>query len=536
MMYSALKRPRLLSACALVTALAACGGDSPTEPTSARVGPDGGTFILGDVSLAFPPGAVSDEITVTVHIAETFQQSPLAVAGSVYELGPDGIQFAKPVELMIAYDPDSLPVGVRGSELRLYTSSADAWEEVTGSFPAPGKLKVSGEIESFSVYGVLGVPAVSVTIDDDRVWLGLAAFAQMQANVRDRDGTRMPSRVVTWSSSAPDIASVDDQGRVAGVAMGDATITATAEGKIGTASVTVSELSWQAEALATPGLRDVWGTSPTDVYAVGDGGAIVHYDGVDWTEMDSGKEAALRDVWGTSSFDVYAVGDGVVLRFDGAIWDDEPLAPGRDLFGVWGAPGGEVFAVGRPLVVIRRSDGRWEEDTHDLSAEDGTFQEVWGTSATDVYAAGWLEDAGARRGVVLHWDGFDWSVAYLAGEELEIEGLWGSPAGGSVFAGGRYLDGTHRRVVLRGPVSWSDSDLGNSSMIHGISGTSRDDVYAVGARSLQYLNGIEWKAHTIPLIGADNYYRGIWRQGTEVFLVGETMEGGGRGLAARGGR
>ena len=62
-------------------------------------------------------------------------------------------------------------------------------------------------------------------------------------------------------------------------------------------------------------LRDVWGTSTTDVYAVGDSGTILHYDGATWNSMTSGTSLLLFGVWGMSSSDFVAVGEfGVILR------------------------------------------------------------------------------------------------------------------------------------------------------------------------------------------------------------------------------
>ena len=34
-------------------------------------------------------------------------------------------------------------------------------------------------------------------------------------------------------------------------------------------------------------LRAVWGSSATDVFAVGDAGTIVHYDGTTWSSMNT---------------------------------------------------------------------------------------------------------------------------------------------------------------------------------------------------------------------------------------------------------
>lgn len=48
----------------------------------------------------------------------------------------------------------------------------------------------------------------------------------------------------------------------------------------------------------TSALRAVWGSCADDIYAVGDGGAIVHYDGSSWSVMSSGTTSDLLAVWG----------------------------------------------------------------------------------------------------------------------------------------------------------------------------------------------------------------------------------------------
>ena len=67
-----------------------------------------------------------------------------------------------------------------------------------------------------------------------------------------------------------------------------------------------------------PGLSAIWGSSPSDIYAVGTRGVIIHYDGSSWNEMDSGTENDLLAVWGSSANDIYIAGaDGTILHYDG---------------------------------------------------------------------------------------------------------------------------------------------------------------------------------------------------------------------------
>ena len=66
------------------------------------------------------------------------------------------------------------------------------------------------------------------------------ATAQLEATVRDHNGQEMTGEVVTWSSSAPTVATVDASGLVSAVENGVATITATVGTVSGTANVTVA--------------------------------------------------------------------------------------------------------------------------------------------------------------------------------------------------------------------------------------------------------------------------------------------------------
>jgi hypothetical protein len=68
-------------------------------------------------------------------------------------------------------------------------------------------------------------------------------------------------------------------------------------------------------------LIDIWGTSSSNVYAVGEDGVLLHYNGSAWSEIASGTTADLYGIWGSSASNVYAVGAfGTLLRYDGNSW------------------------------------------------------------------------------------------------------------------------------------------------------------------------------------------------------------------------
>ncbi|HET7425700.1 MAG TPA: Ig-like domain-containing protein [Gemmatimonadales bacterium] len=83
----------------------------------------------------------------------------------------------------------------------------------------------------------LPVASVSITPSSSRIVPN--ATVQLEATTRDSTGATLSGRQVTWSSSDEGVTTVSSKGLVTGVAAGNATITATSEGKSETASVEV---------------------------------------------------------------------------------------------------------------------------------------------------------------------------------------------------------------------------------------------------------------------------------------------------------
>ena len=60
----------------------------------------------------------------------------------------------------------------------------------------------------------------------------------------------------------------------------------------------------------------MWAGSDNNIFAVGDGGTIVQFDGNAWSKATSPTTNNLRAIWGSSPTNIYAVGEGgVVLHY-----------------------------------------------------------------------------------------------------------------------------------------------------------------------------------------------------------------------------
>src|SRR5438093_5827864 len=211
---------------------------------------------------------------------------------------------------------------------------------------------------------------------------------------------------------------------VLGPIVGAQTATATVTGLNGspltftaTANPAANTLTWTSEQLPSGTYGGTWASSAADVFAVGAGGTIRHFNGSSWELQNSGTLNDLHGVWGSSSADVFAVGDsGTILHYDGSNWTTQPASrfpapfanaiPWR-IASVWGSSATDVFAVGSDprnsvagytvVSPVWHYDGTtWTADT-----VGGCFlRAVWGSSSADVFAVG---DG------VLHYDGATWN-------------------------------------------------------------------------------------------------------------------------------
>jgi len=97
-------------------------------------------------------------------------------------------------------------------------------------------------------------PVATVTVSPASANVAVGALQQFTATPKDAGGNPLSGRVVTWASGNTALATVSGSGLVTGVAAGTMTITATSEGKSGSATITVT--SGGGTILFTEGFED----------------------------------------------------------------------------------------------------------------------------------------------------------------------------------------------------------------------------------------------------------------------------------------
>ena len=106
----------------------------------------------------------------------------------------------------------------------------------------PGNAVITAVIDGvpgFANVTVRLVPVAAVAITPNNVTLGVGKAMTLSATLTDAAGNILTGRTITWSSSDTRAVTVDQSGVIRGIRRGNSVITATAEGKLGTASVRV---------------------------------------------------------------------------------------------------------------------------------------------------------------------------------------------------------------------------------------------------------------------------------------------------------
>jgi uncharacterized protein YjdB len=132
-------------------------------------------------------------------------------------------------------------------------------------------------------------PVASVSVTPSSVALAPGGSSQLTAVPRDADGNALTDRTVTWSSASLAVATVSTTGLVAAVSVGGpVTITATSEGRSGTAAITVAPVPVGSVSVSPLNSTVVAGTSaPLTATTKDAAGNVLTGRTVTWTSSNS---------------------------------------------------------------------------------------------------------------------------------------------------------------------------------------------------------------------------------------------------------
>jgi hypothetical protein len=159
----------------------------------------------------------------------------------------------------------------------------------------------------------------------------------------------------------------------------------------------------------------VAGTSPTDVWAIGDDGrhhgVVIHFDGTSWRGV-TGLPNTFRVVTARAPDDAWVDG----MHWDGARWSAAPFAGSPTITAMWARSPTDAWAVGQAGVVQHWDGVRWTAVTSGAVYDLDT---VFGFGPDDVYVGGALT-------TLRHWNGSAWSDVSAGLPSGNVRQLWGA--------------------------------------------------------------------------------------------------------------
>ena len=328
------------------------------------------------------------------------------------------------------------------------------------------------------------------------------------------------------------------------------------------------EYTWTIDTLAYPGsfqtnMRDIWASSPTDVYVVGHNflnrGQMYHYDGKTWREIlqihpDERGNAAigLAAIFGFGPTDIWVVGQRIyvnpnrppnyldsslVIHYDGRQWREQRIEGGRYLKAVWGNSPVSLWAGGWTKYIYRYDGALWQRDSLPITVQtDGFFQvEAFeGTASGGVFAIGNTHHNSTATTIHYFFQRREnrWIVVdsfFVAPGRIESKwgrvDLWSSPSA-TLYSCGK---GVHR---------WTGSGweilFDHPNILSRIAGTSDSNIFVVGhLGTVLHFNGRDWYQYG-QFADPNAVLWGIWTDGKETIIVGHTADYPQRTLILRG--
>ena len=251
---------------------------------------------------------------------------------------------------------------------------------------------------------------------------------------------------------------------------------------------------WVPQECGNIALNDIFVLDGEHMWAVGDSGTIVFYDGTEWRAQNSGTGENLRGVFALDLKNVWAVGDkGTVLFCNAAAveptWEQQESGTSHGLNGVSGvmsmADAPYLWAVGNEGTIIFYDGSEWRDE------KSGTSRLLRGVSALSTEQA-WAVGNG---GTILHRKSEEGGAIWVPEESgTTSASLYGVSVmnGDNVWAAGVTI-GNKEMILFYDGEKWSTSYSGDSGTIYDVKALGEDRVWASGNHGLiLFFDGETW--------------------------------------------
>lgn len=282
-----------------------------------------------------------------------------------------------------------------------------------------------------------------------------------------------------------------------------------------------------------PNFLGIWGSSKTNIIAIGEVGLMRTYDGTKWSPVDGrlkvqtstgGPQTTIMDtlnsIAGSGSDDIWIAGENLTaFHYNGAFWSEVERvnSSGQGWKSVYSLGRGVALFVGPANVSMicetNSTGAQCKKSTWNTDPTRAFNQNaVWGSSRNNIWSVGdW--------GSILHFNGMQWEPYSNATIHI-LRAIWGTGPNDIYVAGdsGRILrwDGVALREFATGVTPWTMS---------AISGTGPTDIWFVGAGGqILHFDGTAWRVMSTG--NSNDALNSIWSSATNrAWAVGNGKNG-----------
>lgn len=253
--------------------------------------------------------------------------------------------------------------------------------------------------------------------------------------------------------------------------------------------------SWDQPTPTGHRLSAAWSFSPSDVWAAGGAGTVLHYDGQSWAVEQTPICEEILGLWGSSPTNLWAVGaEGRILHRTSSGWTILQSGTCKNLQAVWGASATDIWAVGDEHTVLHGGTQGFSAVAFPTTDH---LRDIIGFASNDVWAVG--------MDGIYHFDGAAWSTAKT--DNWALNAIWGSDSDHLFVAGFAWGDNSDAVWMFsKATVSTPTRQLLSGNRDPALRGTSANDVWFFSSNQGYHYDGTTWRSFgvgsTYPVINA----------------------------------
>ena len=272
-------------------------------------------------------------------------------------------------------------------------------------------ITFGGEISSSVLYDVAIISENNIWAVGE-IWIAdTSSLGYTKYNAVHWDGTNWELKRIYYYGSC---SAVEYPPLMAIWAFNESDLVITNGGSIGWFNGTNVILDCRINALLSGEIKKIWGSSSNDLYIVGTEGNIAHYNGTNWTKIESNTTLNINDIWGdynekTQEWEILAVGGNILAGYDNIILQVQSNSTallnaegtGWPLSGIWFKSNRKYYLVGSGIYKkAHLNESLWDSSL--ISISEFHTNAVRANNINDVFIVG-------AYGEVLHFNGINWN-------------------------------------------------------------------------------------------------------------------------------